>query len=255
MPSYRVSETAFYEAFPPDRYEYSQRTEQAISQLVRRYGIAGKSILSLASGTATEEFHFLRHGNRLTLVDFDVYKRLEPVLRSAPAGNLHYIIENAATVELTETFDLFYLSSLDPDEFRRDRIVRQRDTGDFKRMLAENDGIWEWPWWEEPFHPWVIRFAGYVKPGGLMIVQSYAGGCDVTDNRYFVGACERQLASIGMSLIELYQRTPSTGVLLYVIAKGDPGPLPLFPPLTSFHGRAAPERIQCLRLYGPPADR
>jgi hypothetical protein len=252
VPSYRVSEATFYKAFPAEEHNYSSRIELGIRQLVRRYGITGKSVLSLGAGTATEEYYFWKHGNRLTLVDIDEYKRLEPVLQTLPSGEMHYIIADANDVVLDDDFDVFYSSSFAPDELRRGGIVRQRDTDTFRRMLELNDGIWEWPWWEEPFHPVIMRFAQNLRPSGLMIVQSYAGGFDVLDQRYYMWACDRQLATAGMTLIEAYRFTPTTGVMLYVAAKGPTPSLPLSALITQFHGRGQPERVQCLRLLGPP---
>jgi hypothetical protein len=85
-------------------------------------------------------------------------------------------------------------------------------------------------------------------------VLSYAEACgfDVLDQRYYIWACDRQLATAGMTLLEAYRFATTTGVMLYVAARGEPAGLPLFPPITRFHGRGPPERIQCLRLAGPP---
>lgn len=258
--AYRVAASAFFEAFSPATFaakggslpyriaeDQLVRVEISVAQLVRRYGITGKSILSLGGGYAREEHFLCKHDNRLTIIDIDEYQDIEPVLRAAPPGELYYIIGDANDVTISEQFDVLFLSGFAPDEIRRSDIVRQRDTDTYRRMLKENDGIWEWPPGEEPFHPLVMRFAERLRPGGLMIVQSYYGGFDVLDHRYYMWACDRQLTARGMTLIEAYRFAASTGVMLYVVAMGDHGGLPLFPPITLFHGRAAPERIQTLR--------
>jgi hypothetical protein len=145
------------------------------------------------------------------------------------------------------------MSGFTPDELRRSDIIQQRDTETFRRMVALNNGGWEWPWWEDPFHPIVMRFARNLCDGGMMIMQSYCGGFDATDNRYYLWACDRQLAHSGMRLLEVYRFAQTTGCMLYVAGKGRPN-WPLSTPLTRFHGRAEPERVQCLRLAAPPGE-
>ena len=146
------------------------------------------------------------------------------------------------------------MSGFTPDELRRSDIIQQRDTETFRRMVELNDGAWEWPWWEDPFHPTVMRFARNLREGGTMIVQSYCGSLDAIDHRYYLWACDRQLAQIGMRLLEVYRFAQSTGVMLYVAAKGRSN-WPLSTSLTRFHGRAESERVQCLRLAAPLGDK
>lgn len=249
MRSYRVSDAAFYGWFSSNKYDPDRRIELAVEQLVKRYGIENKAILSIGGGWGIEEYFLLKRSNRLTVVDIDERKDIEPALQKAPPGDFHYIVGDANDVDLTEQFDVLFLSSFAPDEHRRDAVARQRGTDCFQRMLKLNDGIWEWPWWEDPFHPAIMKFTRNIRPGGLMIVQSYAGGLDALDNRYYLWACDRQLATAGMKLIEVYRFAKTTGVMLYVISKGDSYPLPLFPPITRFHGRGGAEKTQCLRLF------
>lgn len=254
MRLYRVSEETFYEYFAPENNEFTPRIEQAIGQLVRRYEIKGKSILALGARYGREEYFFWKHGNQLALVDIDEQHDIEPVLQNAAAGNLQYFIGDANEFELKDHFDVLFASGFTPDETRRSDIVRQRDSDTYRRMLKENDGTWEWPWWEKPFHPLLMQFAGQLRAGGLMIVQSYQGGFDVLDHRYYLWACDLQLAAAGLKLIECYRFSQTTGVMLYVISKADATALPLFPPITRFHGRGAAERVQCLRLSAHPSN-
>jgi hypothetical protein len=254
MPSYRVSETFFYQNFSPMGLPYARRIEAAVAQLAHRYGIRGKSILSLGGGIGLEEFYFWHHGNRLTFVDIDEHGQIEPILKKAPSGDLHYVIDDANNVELSQPFEVLFMSGFTPDELRRSEIVQQRGGETFRRMLELNEGAWEWPWWEDPFHPIVMRFARNLRQGGTMIVQSYCGSLDALDHRYYLWACDRQLEQNGLHLRELYRFANITGSMLYVIAKGKPD-WPLFPPLTRFHGRAEADRVQCLRLAAPSAER
>jgi hypothetical protein len=235
-------------------YSYASRIEAAIAQLARRYGIQGKSILSLGGGIGIEEFFFWHHGNRLTFVDIDENGQIEPQLKGLPSGNLHYIVDDANKVELAQQFDVLFMSGFTPDELRRSDVVQLREGETFRRMVELNNGAWEWPWWEDPFHPMVMRFARNLRNGGAMIVQSYCGSLDAIDHRYYLWACDRQLAQIGMRLMEVYRFAQTTGSMLYVAAKGVPD-WPLFPAITRFHGRAEPERVQCLRIAAPPNEK
>jgi hypothetical protein len=98
----------------------------------------------------------------------------------------------------------------------------------------------------------VMRFAAAnLRQGGTMIVQSYCGSLDVLDHRYYLWACDRQLAGVGMQLRELYRFMHTTGTMIYVASKGTPD-WPLATRLTALHGRAEPERVQGLRIVGPP---
>jgi hypothetical protein len=251
MPLYRVSETAFYTEFPPAKLPHALRVEAAIAQIARRYDIKNKSILSLGGGTGAEEFYLWHHGNRLTIIDIDEGGGIEPVLKRLAQGNLHYFVDDAHNVELTEKFDVLFLSGFTPDELRRSEIIQQRSGETYDRMLALNDGGWEWPWWVDPLHPIVMRFAAQLRTGGTMIVQSYCGSLDAAYQRYYLWAFDRQLEQVGMRLREVYRFANLTGIMLYVASKGTVN-WPLFPPITRFHGRTEPERIQCLRLAGPP---
>lgn len=254
MPSYRVSTEAFYGSVTPDQYTYSARMQLAIGQLVRRYGITGKSILSLGAGLATEEYYLWKAGNRLTIVDIDEHQGIEPRLKDLPPGDMHYIIGDANEVEIGEPCDLIFTSSLTPDEIRRDDILRKPDAETRRRMLELNNGSWEWPWWEDPFHPLLMRTTRHLGDDGLMIIQSYYGGFDVLDQRYYLWACDRQLAEHGMTLLEVYRFAKTTGVMLYVAGKGGPRSFPLTPAITAFHGRGEAEAIQCLRICESPEE-
>lgn len=242
----------FDEWFPlvPDVHA---RIGTAIHQLVHRYGLAGRSVLSLAGGKCDEERFLLGHGVQLTVIDIDEHGTIEPNLAQAEPGPVRYLIADASAAGELGPFDVLYSSSFTPDELRRDAIVHRTAGPDHARMVAAN-GHYEWPWWEEPFHPTLMRLAGQVKPGGLVIIQSYYGGLDTLIHRYYLWACDRQLAAAGLELRELYRFRTTIGVCLYVATRG-PRALPLASPLTLFHGRAPQEQLECLRIAGPPPDR
>lgn len=106
--------------------------KEAIAQLVDRYCLRGSHLLSLGAGRAFEEFWMAKAGCSLTLVDLDLdpVARLEDHLSSLPPASsesetLDYVIGDA--LEYCEhappaTFSALYVSSLHPDEIRRETI-------------------------------------------------------------------------------------------------------------------------------------
>lgn len=235
VPTFNVSDEAFFEVL-------SRHTPAIIQdcarQLVERYHIKNKSILSLGGGAAAEEYYLRKLGdNRLTVVDLDEHGTVEPILKKLPAGPLNYIVGDAQAIEPPE-FDVLFMSGFTPDELRRSDIYRQRDTTDYDFMI-ERFGAWEWPPWREPFHPVVHRYLQHLSPGGLFIVQSYCGGLDAGANKHYLPACDRQLLSLGLSLLEVWRFCETTGVMLYVAQKVGGSRPEMRAPLTQFHGRAA----------------
>ena len=250
MHEYRV--TPRFDEWFPLASDVHARIGTAIHQLVQRYGLAGSSVLSLAGGTCAEERFLLGHGVELTVVDIDERGQVEPELRSADPGPLRYLIADADNVEGLGSYDLLYSSSFTPDEMRRDAIAH-RSAGPEHARMVEANGHYEWPWWEQPFHPTLMRLTRDVRPGGLVIIQSYYGGLDILVHRYYLWACDRQLAAAGLQLRELYRFRTTVGVCLYVATRGSRA-LPLASPLTLFHGRAPQEQLECLRIAGPPPE-
>lgn len=248
MQAFHVAGEAFYEAL-------SRHTpaviEDCARQLVDRYEIRGRSILSLGGGAAAEEYYLARHGgNQLTVIDIDEHGMIAPTLEKLPPGPLTYIIGDAQQAEIT-AFDLLFMSSFTPDELRRSDIHRQRDTADYHFML-ERFGGWEWPPWRDPFHPVVQDFLARLPAGGLFIAQSYCGSLDALGNRFYLPACDRQLLSLGIELLEIWRFTETVGVMLYVAQKRGGRRPRMQAPLTRFHGRA--EKAEPIEQIFPQAD-
>lgn len=250
MHEYRVS-PHFDEWFPLTP-EAHNRIDTAMHQLVHRYGLAGASVLSLGGGTCDEERFLLKHGAQLTVIDLDEHRSLEPILAQAEPGPTRYLIGDADTAGELGEFDVLYASGFTPDELRREAISHRTDGPEHVRMVAAH-GSYEWRWWEDPFHPMVMRLAAQVRPGGMVIIQSYYGGLDVLAHRYYLWACDRQLAEAGLQMRELYRFRTTPGVCLYVATRGE-RELPLRPQLTIFHGRAPQQALECLRIVGPPPE-
>ncbi len=76
-----------------------------------------------------------------------------------------------------------------------------------------------------------------LRPGGLMIFQSYLGGIDHRFHIGYLPACAAQLSGAGMTLLDVYAFQQSIGIKLFVAVNGKE----VIPrgALTRFHGRAA----------------
>ncbi|MCX7144307.1 MAG: hypothetical protein NT123_25405 [Proteobacteria bacterium] len=203
--------------------------ERPIKQLVARYHLAGKSILSLGAGAAFEEYWMSQAGARLTLNDLDAaHGHIRPYLETLPAGDLTYYLEDAAeTIRFVERHDVLYVSSFHPDEIRREEIV------------ARHGG---WPIGESPYHELLLNAMGCVKPNGLVIFQHYRGGVDPSTSPHYILAVRDALNVRGITLADAYVFRQAPTKLLIVGFRGEP---PDFgPEITEFHGRYPYEWIR-----------
>jgi len=64
--------------------EHAKNTREPIEQLVRKYQIKDKRILSIAPAVGFEEYWFWKNGNSLTFVDLDDSKVIEHYLKILP---------------------------------------------------------------------------------------------------------------------------------------------------------------------------
>ena len=224
------------ETFRDQAHKYP-RIPIAVGQLVRRYGIRNKSILSLGSRFGREEYWFSRFANRLTLIDVDEKNavQIEPMLKAAAAGPMRYIIGDAARVPLSAPFDVLFLSGYGPDDLRR------------SSLKIEHAG--RWPSGTPPFEASVLERARLLTAGGLVIIQSFANGYDCNATPGFIEHCDRQLEDHGLRLVELYALARVPGCNLFIIANGLAN-FPLACPITVFHGRGEDSPVTALRTVG-----
>lgn len=255
MRLYEVDPNEFYTVFPPDAYS---DVEGAMRQLIDRYDIRGKNILSVGSGTAFEEHYLWKLGdNTLTFVDIDEGNGIEPALKRMaqhPGGLAYYVGDAreffAARSASEKTIDVAYFSGFTPDEFHRDGTLR--DSSPQIRNRKRVGGLPEdqWAIWQDPFCDIVAKACGLLRAGGLLIVQSYCGGVDAVYNESFLPAGQRQLSDLGLDLLEVHRFAKTTGVNLIVAQVRGGRPLTPTGALTRFHGRAAPEAVE--RIWPKP---
>ncbi|MDE2166805.1 MAG: hypothetical protein KGJ66_10780 [Alphaproteobacteria bacterium] len=174
----------------------------AIEQLIERYDIKNRNILSLGSGFAYEERHLVELGkNRMTAIDNN--KDIEPILRKAPTGEMIYIIGDARK-KLPGSFDVLYVSSLLPDEVRRHQIASNPSWLDRKAKHGFGIDPDQWPIWRGPFHRIIMRHVRALNRGGLLIVQSYAYSLDPHFHKHYLSALRLQLRLHRMVLLEIH---------------------------------------------------
>jgi hypothetical protein len=256
-----------------------------IGQLVSRYELTGKTMMSVGSGSAQEEIAFLANGlQRAYLFDLDEHGSLEPALRqlhdpSNFRASIIYTIGNFLNCPLSPTFepvDLLYFSSFTPDELRRAAISREhRHCNRWRKTPAKK--LWralahwmssnrplpdpDWPQDATPIHPIVLQAAeNYMKPGGYLIVQSYCGGVSVPKNPGYARCWRAALARHSLHLLEAYNFVCAPTVSLWVAYKPSPTAeisdlykladvLRGRPALTRFHARAQVSDASINKFY------
>lgn len=238
----------FFAAIDPDGRRRAA-VASAMDHLIDCYGLAGRHVVSLGTAEAAEEYHFLRHGGRLTAID----------LRQ-PGSELDRAVEAAAAVAKgrdtplcwwlgdataalpdleSQRGDVLYLSGFTPDEERRDAIGRiaRLNGRDWLRWLI-------WP----PFHPAVIRASRrLLRPGGLLLVQSFCGGVDHRFHDAYLAACARQLKRHGLTLLDVHSFEHTVGIKMFAAVR-EARDWPRHE-LRHFHGRAGTQEA-AVRIWG-----
>lgn len=233
--------------------EITERIRICMELLINRFNIRNKSILSLGGGICAEERHFQRAENRVTIIDIDESGSLNGLLTTLNEGPSEYIIADATSqvLQKSKKYDLLFLSSFTPDELRRDQVLRNPDEITKKQMSDLNFGNYEWPIWIAAFHPSVYTYLRHIKDDGRLIIQSYAGGMDVTYHRYYLTIVRNDFKNYGLILEEVYRLENQPGVMMYV-ARKHKTKSPSHFPSTGFHGRFKTSNVQTLYLENLP---
>lgn len=245
---------------------WAEACRKPINELIARYDLAGKSILSLGAGEAFEEFWYSEAGCRLTLNDINpayenALSRLAPA--APPSPNLDYVVGDAAEFLRgnREHFDLLYVSSFHPDEIRREKIQQEFIRGYMRhwlrivswvgRRFGFRHSIASWPRDAQTYVDTLFHAFEHVRPGGMIIFQHYRGGVSLDSNPHYVEDVASQFSQRGATLLEVFAFRKSPGNILVVASKENEidaaqsmKRILQRPPLTVFHGRFANETLK-----------
>ena len=203
----------------PSVGESVEKSLPAMTELVRRYGLAGRNLMSVGSGMPVEELAMLRCGMAGALCfDIDESGSLRQTLANAARGDgtIVYVLDDFTKVQPVDLpkVDVLYFSSFTPDELRRGAISRERTA---RYLAGDGDGDPNWPAGTSPLHESVLKASElYLRDGGIFIVQSYNSGIGVTSNPSYVEDWRETLQSNGISLLEAYHFVSAPGVTLWV---------------------------------------
>jgi len=237
--------------------------DPVVGQLVERFDLAGKTLMSVGAGCAHEEAALLRHGMRRALLfDIDPESSIEPTLRrlhrpDRTQAPFVYVVADFLAApppqEDLEGIDVLYFSGFTPDELRRGEISERHRRSARPHPSADQHADPHWPAATSPVHDVVPRAIDrYLEDGGLFVLQSYTAGVDVLRNPGYVSQWRDVLGRHRVALIEVYYFRAAPGVTLWIGMKQAGGvalpDLTARPPLTRFHARAQLEDCSIARL-------
>lgn len=268
MFSWLKKKARLYDVGFKDFYQHFDQEicEKEIENLVKRYNVYNKDILSIGSGTAHEEYWFCIKGkNNLILFDIDESGAIEPALKKMKKNfaeaiprekSLSYYIGDFLVFrnDFSNKFDVLYLSSFTPDELRRSRIsnsymeMKKGKKGVLfleieKRFVPQDKKDLHWPIWHTPFHKAIYQSFQLLKKNGLVIIQSYCGGIDIKHNPNYIKKIKHTFLKHGVILLDIFHLREAPGVTLIVGFSGTAKDASKFykenvqVPLDSFHGR------------------
>lgn len=247
-----------------------------VRELVDRFDLRGRNLMSVGAGGGFEEIAFLKNGvRRAFLFDIDEHGQLQNILPQLHRpGNLNapiaYVLDDFTKVQPQrsdlEPIDFLYFSSFTPDELRRSQIRDEYMAPNSliakcQQKLRASDP--NWPDATSPIHEIITAAIDqYLVDGGIFVLQSYCGGISPTWNPGYVTQWQRTLAAHDVELLEAYCFVVAPGVTLWVGQKCKaPGAerdekikqtrssLTNRPPLMTFHGRAELEDKTITRFF------
>lgn len=196
--------------------------EKAMTQLIKRYNLKNKSVLSIATALGCEEYWFYKARCSLTLLDKGVNSYLQHFLNDIMEGDdLIYILGDIVDNDFEGEYDIIYTAGLPPLLLFEDNLV---------------------------FSKVIIKFLDNIRDGGLFICQSYALG-PLMDDPINVSAIKKQFENNGMILLNIYTFKSYSNVSLIIgfkgILKDDPRNEDI--KITDFHGKS--EKIGIIKRY------
>ncbi|NND86935.1 MAG: hypothetical protein HKM23_06405 [Nitrosopumilus sp.] len=215
MNSFEVDCEKFFSIF--DIQKYIELANEPINELINRFNINAKTVLSIGAGSAFEEFWFYKNNCKLTIIDLDEQKvlksQLEKICSTKSNSTLRYITDDASNFKeyLNEKFNVVYISSFTPNELRNRTIrwfYKKPYIGRVLNKILKKTNIHfnslSWPKNKKPFMDLIERIvSNCLDETGLFIFQSYASGV-IADDETYVESIKKQLKSINVRLLEVY---------------------------------------------------
>ncbi len=207
----------------PDFQENIRNCASSMTQLIERYDIKNKKVLSLACGNGFEEFYFLQHGNTLVMSDADLpYGTIKPWVEKCSVQKntgVSFYIEDCREVPNRYSnkaeFDIIYISSLHPDELYRGRI----QSNFIKENLLKSLFTFKTFPKTDFYSSYVTPIFSLLKPGGIIIMQHYGFTIPIALNESLIPNCSEQLNQYGLSHLETWAFKNNTGNCLNVYGK------------------------------------
>ncbi len=245
--------------------------EDTMNQLIKKYKITNKDILSIGSNFGHEEYWFHKNGCTLTFVDIDEGDYIENYLKTIPnptkkdqltffLGDAFDFLKNHSECQ----FDVIYFRSFFPDERRSATIQKEYQLNFYKKVINyfsnnifHRDFFSNWPKTQFPYMDLIVDLAQQnLREGGLFVHQSYYAGVNVKRNPHYIDLIKTQLKNIGITLINVYcfKTWPHVTLTVGVMNKNsDIRPylteIKTNSELTAFHGRSPLSKDGCEIVY------
>lgn len=225
MASYFIDKEKYFSSDSPfpDFQKNMKNCASSMTQIINRYDIKNKKVLSLACGNGFEEFYFLQAGNSLDMSDADLpYGTITPWVKKCAVQHetdVLFTIEDCRDTpkryENKPVFDVVYVSSLHPDEAYRGRIQSKFIRSNLLKALLTFKTFPKVDFYSEYLTP----IFSILKPGGIVIMQHYGFTVPIVLNSSLIPDCSDQLKKFGLSHVETWAFKAETGNSLNVYGK------------------------------------
>lgn len=236
MKKYEVNAKEYFEKLredetPKELGYFFEDFEKPMNQLIERYDIKNKRVLSIGGLFGHEEYYFSINGCNITIVDKNIYatKHLE-VLKPSENPTLTYIVGDIQEViKKGNKFDVIYLSGL-PEELQ---------------------------WNDNGFSELILECINTFLDEGLFICQTYHGGLAM-NYPTSITLLEEQCKREDLFLESLYYFELYPAISLVILYKGEREGLDINKDsqITQFHGRSKEETtIETIYQLGVKSER
>lgn len=199
------------------------RCHKPMVQLIERYRLQNKTVLSVGAAFGHQEYCFHEYGCSLTLCDIDEGHTIEPYLKTLKEGDLTFALGDARDLDAGK-FDVVFFSGFTPNE------LENRHKSKIRRFIGRQ------AWHDRPFIDVVIGIVDRsLAKGGFLIYQSYGSHVDARRPEY-IQAVKKQLQSLDIKLVDVYYYESHPHVHLIVGLRADNVP-EFSHEITAFHGR------------------